>query len=136
MTEGPDQTDTGEHKISHREPRQSVFLSTTLERFGSAETTKHRVRDLSSQGMRIDLAAGLQIGATVLVAVGQLEAVGATIVWVKEGYAGVQFAKAIDPDQARGKAAVRRTADIVPNKQEQRGATAGWVADLNSPYRK
>ena len=86
--------------------------------------------------MRIDLAAGLQIGATVLVAVGQLEAVGATIVWVKEGYAGVQFAKAIDPDQARGKAAVRRTADIVPNKQEQRGATAGWVADLNSPYRK
>lgn len=136
MTDGPDRTSEGEHTTSQREPRQSVFLSTTLERFGSAARTKHRVRDLSSQGMRIDLADGLQAGATVLVAVGQLEAVGATIVWVKDGSAGVKFAKPIDPDQARGKAAVRRKADIAPNQQKQRGATAGWVADLNSPYRK
>jgi hypothetical protein len=136
MTEGPDRTEARDHTTSQREPRQSVFLSTTLERFGSAETTKHRVRDLSSQGMRIDLAAGLQVGATVLVAVGQLEAVGATIVWVKDGSAGVKFAKTIDPDQARGKAAVRPKTHTATNQQKQLGVTAGWVADLNNPYRK
>lgn len=43
--------------------------------------------------MPIDQAGGLQVGATVLVTVGQLEAVDATIVWIKEGAAGVKFAK-------------------------------------------
>lgn len=136
MTEGPDQTEADDHATSQREPRQSVFLSTTLERFGSAEMTKHRVRDLSSRGMRIDQAAGLQVGATVLVAVGQIDAVGATIVWIKEGSAGVKFAKSIDPDESRGKAAVRPKANILPGQKKQRGATAGWVADLDNPYRK
>ena len=93
MSEGPDQTEAESYPILQREPRQSVFLSATLDRFGSADTTKHRVRDLSGQGMRIDQAGGLQVGATVLVTVGQLEAVGATIVWIKEGAAGVKFAK-------------------------------------------
>lgn len=136
MTEGPDRTEVDDHAPAQREPRQSVFLSATLERFGSAETTKHRVRDLSPQGMRIEQAAGLQVGATVLVAVGQLEAVGSTIVWIKEGSAGVKFAKAIDPDQARGKAVVRPKATILPRLEKQRGATTGWVADLDNPYRK
>ena len=136
MTEGSDRTEVDDHAPAQREPRQSVLLSATLERFGSAETTKHRVRDLSPQGMRIEQAAGLQIGATVLVAVGQLEAVGSTIVWIKEGSAGVKFAKAIDPDQARGKAAVRPKAHILPRLGKQRGATTGWVADLDNPYRK
>ena len=135
MTEGSDRTEVDDHAPAQREPRQSVLLSATLERFGSAETTKHRVRDLSPQGMRIEQAAGLQVGATVLVAVGQLEAVGSTIVWIKEGSAGVKFAKAIDPDQARGKA-VRPKANILPRLGKQRGATTGWVADLDNPYRK
>jgi hypothetical protein len=93
MIEGPNQTEAESYPISQREPRQSAFLSATLDRFRSADTMKHRVRDLSGQGMRIDQAAGLQGGATVLVTVGQLEAVGATIVWIKEGAAGVKFAK-------------------------------------------
>lgn len=136
MTEGPDRAEADDHATSQREPRQSVFLSATLERFGSAETTKHRVRDLSPQGMRIDQAASLKVGATVLVAVGQLEAVGATIVWVKEGSAGLRFARTVDPDRARGKAAVRPKASVLPGQERQRGATAGWVADLGDPYRK
>lgn len=119
-----------------REPRQSVLLSATLERFGSAETTKHRVRDLSPHGMRIDQTAGLHLRATVLVTVGQLKAVGATIAWIKEGAAGVKFAKAIDPDRARGKAALRTEASTLAHPVKQRGATVGWVADLDNPYRK
>jgi hypothetical protein len=136
MTEGPDETEAESYALSQREPRQSVFLSATLDRFGSVDTTKHRVRDLSGQGMRIDQAGGLRVGATVLVTVGQLEAVGATIVWIKEGAAGVKFAKGIDPDQARGNAAVRTKANILPHPEKQRGALAGWVADLDNPYRR
>lgn len=136
MTEGPNRTEADDGATAQREPRQSVLLSTTLERFGSAEATKHRVRDLSSQGMRIDQAAGLKVGATVLVAIGQLEAVGATIVWIKDGSAGLKFGKTVDPDQARGKAVVRSKVSIVPRQEQQLGATAGWVAGLDDPYRK
>lgn len=136
MTEGPHRAEADDHAPPQREPRQSVFLSATLERFGSVGTTKHRVRDLSPQGMRIDQTTSLQVGATVLVTVGQLEAVGATIVWLKEGSAGLRFARTVDPDQARGKAVVRPAADILPRPERQRGATAGWVAGLGDPYRK
>jgi hypothetical protein len=136
MTGGPYLTKSGDHATGEREPRQSVFLSAIIERLGSVETTKHRVRDLSPKGMRIDQTVGLRVGATVLVSIGQLEAVGATVVWIKEGFAGLRFAKALDPDQARGKAAVRPKASIVPRQEGQRGATMGWVAELDDPYRK
>jgi len=120
--------------LVERPERQSVFLGTTLERFGSSQATRHRVRDLSPYGMRIDQADGLQKGATVLVAVGVLTAVGATVRWVKDGQAGLQFATRIDPDQARSKAA------IAPKKTDGRGTaragtpTAGWLPDLADPY--
>ncbi|WP_353434481.1 PilZ domain-containing protein [Sphingomonas faeni] len=136
MADGPPTTKSGDHATAPREPRQSVFLSATLERFGSAEVTKHRVRDLSPQGMRIDQTAGLRVGATVLVSIGQLEAVGAMVVWIKDGFAGLRFATTVDPDKARGRAAVRPKASMIPRREEQRGATMGWVADLNDPYRK
>jgi hypothetical protein len=136
MTEYPDRTDADDYATSPREPRQSVFLSATLERFGSAYLTKHRVRDLSPKGMRIDQASDLQVGATVIVAIGHLEAIGATIVWVKRASAGVKFAKAVDPDQARGSASVQPKNSNSPRQVRQSGATAGWVSDLNDPYRK
>jgi hypothetical protein len=136
MTDGPDQTESDDRAAAQREPRQSVFLTSTLERFGSAETTKHRVRDLSSKGMRINSTAGLKVGATVLVSIGLLETVGATIVWIKGDSAGLRFAKAVDPDQARGKAAVRPKAGVSPGQERQGGATIGWVANLDDPYRK
>lgn len=118
-----------------RAPRNSVFLSATVERFGGGAPTKHRVRDLSTGGVRIDQAANLQAGATVLVTVGALEAVGATVVWVRDGAAGLAFAHPVDPDAARAKAAVAprpatrpSAAGVVP--------TAGWVPNLQNPYRK
>lgn len=136
MTDGVDPTEAGDRVNAQREPRQSVFLSTSLERAGSAETTQHRVRDLSPKGMRIDQAAGLQVGATVLVAIGRLEAVGATVVWVKEDAAGLRFAETVDPYLARGKSAVRPKASVLPRRDIPPGATAGWVADLDDAYRK
>jgi hypothetical protein len=123
----------GEETQRPREPRHSVFLSALVEPFGKAAPSRHRVRDLSSGGVRIDQAGDLRPGATVLVTVGALEAVGATVVWVRDGTAGLKFANPIRPEDARAKAAVapRRERDPKPA-----GPTAGWVPNLNNPYRR
>jgi hypothetical protein len=134
MTSDPEPTNDASRQA--RQPRQSVFLNATLERFGGGAATKHRVRDLSVGGMRIDQAVGLQAGATVVVTVGNLQAVGATVAWVRDGWAGLKFAVPIDPDQARSKAAVApKVADPIPKPASGIVPTAGWIKDLNSPYR-
>ena len=115
-----------------------MFLNATIECFGAGVPTNHRVRDLSAGGIRVDQATHLRVGATVLISVGALEAVGATVKWVKDGFAGLAFAKAIDPERARTRAA------IAPRSGPARPAVkasatipgAGWVADLRSPYRR
>lgn len=120
-----------------RAPRHSVFLSATVEHFGGKKPTRHRVRDLSTGGLRIDQAAGFREGATVLVSVGALDAVGATVVWTRDSLAGLKFVEPIDPEAARAKAAVApqpfrgQSRDLSVN-----APTAGWVPNLNSPYRR
>lgn len=119
-----------------RAPRHNVLLSALVERFGGAPATRHRVRDLSTGGVRIDQAGSIQAGATVLVTVGALEAVGATVVWVRDGWAGLKFAQPINPDDARAKTMIApRSASVAP--QEAPGATpaAGWMRDLRDAYR-
>lgn len=123
--------------LSPRAPRHSVMLSATVERFGSARATKHRVRDLSTGGVRIDQAEALTAGATVLVTVGALEAVGATVVWVHEGSAGLKFAHPINPDDARAKTAIPSRPPAAPARTTGAAApTAGWMPNLSNPYRK
>lgn len=117
-----------------RMPRQQVLLGAEICGFGGGAPTKHRVKDLSVAGAKVDRAGMLRPGATVLVSVGVLKAIGATVVWVKDDLAGLRFAETIDPDAARSKAI------IAPPKPRpalaiDRGATAGWIRDLNSPYR-
>jgi hypothetical protein len=120
-----------------REPRDSVMLSATVERFGAGAPTRHRVRDLSTGGVRIDQAIGLHTGATVLVSIGALQAVGATVVWVEKGSAGLRFLEPINPDDARAKAAIApRPVGGPPSDVLPKAPTAGWVRDLNNPYRK
>jgi hypothetical protein len=121
-----------------RSERHSVMLSATIEHFGALGiSTKHRVRDLSTGGVRIDGAADFRPGATVLVTVGALESVGATVVWVKDGWAGLKFAQPVDPDQARAKAAIAPPRAGAPiHKPAVTTPSAGWITDLDSPYRK
>ena len=90
-----------------REPRHSVLLSATVERFGKLQTTLHRIRNLSSGGVCIGTAAAFQRGETILVSVGSLKAVGGTVRWVEKDLAGILFAQAIDVDAARAKTMIR-----------------------------
>jgi hypothetical protein len=115
------------------------MLIATVEHFAGQVATRHRVRDLSPGGIRIDNAAGLRPGATVLISVGALEAVGATIKWVREGFAGLAFAEQINPDEARKKAAIAPSAtrSLKANVLGAPSApSAGWVEDMRNPYRK
>lgn len=133
----PDVTDvSAERDLDPRAPRDSVMLSALIERFGGGAPTRHRVRDLSSGGVRIDQAAALPVGATVLVTIGSLEAVGATVAWVKGEAAGLKFAAPIEPADARAKAAVAPRARQEPSPAGLRVPTAGWIRDLNNPYRR
>ena len=87
-----------------RESRESVFLSATVTQFGQAAPSKHRVRNLSANGACIDQAAALKAGQTVLLEVGTLEEVGATVRWVTGDLAGLQFAHAIALTDAKARA--------------------------------
>lgn len=109
------------------------MLGALVERFGGGEPTKHRVRDLSAGGMRIDQAGSMRRGATVLVTVGSLQAIGATVVWVKDGSAGLSFAEMINPDDAKSKVAVAPRPAAPP---AQGAPTAGWTHDLRDPYNR
>ena len=124
--------DAGHDELAPRQPRQNVLLGAEIRGFGPGAPTKHRIRDLSSTGARVDRAGSLKVGSTVLVSVGVLEQVGATVIWVRDDLAGLKFAESIDPDAARSKAIVAPAAKSEPRHD----ASAGWVADLNNPYRK
>ena len=129
--------DSPDDGLSARAPRHSVMLSAIVERFGGGAPTRHRVRDLSTGGVRIDQATGIPVGATVLVTVGALQSVGATVVWAKDGSAGLKFAQPINPDDARAKAAIGpRPVERGARDAIGTAPTAGWIHDLNNPYRK
>lgn len=121
--------------LTPRMPRQQVLLGAEICGFGGGVPSKHRVKDLSASGARIDRAGTLRPGATVLVSVGVLKAVGATVIWVRDDLAGLRFAETIDPDAARSKAIIAPPRPA-PVASIDRGVSAGWIKDLNSPYRR
>lgn len=116
------------------------MLMAMVEQFGGKAATKHRVRDLSVSGIRIDNAAGLRPGTTILISVGALQAIGATVQWVRNGFAGIAFAELIDPVDAHKKAAIAPTVPAKPVTMETPRVvpppTAGWIEELRNPYRK
>ncbi|MBC9033719.1 PilZ domain-containing protein [Sphingomonas sp. JC676] len=126
-----------------REERSNVLLGAQIAGFGGGSPTHHRIRNLSTGGARVDRAGSLQVGATVLVSVGGLQEVGATVVWVKNDVAGLRFVETIDPDAARSNTflSLRSQRSDKPSNAERHTPVAdpmraGWVADLNNPYRK
>lgn len=92
-----------------REIRESVLLAAEVSRFGKPAVTKHRLRNLSPNGAKLDKAVALRRGETILIAVGSLPAIGATVMWVDHGEAGVKFFETIDPATAMSKTIVKTT---------------------------
>ena len=110
--------------LQPREPRESVFLSGLVTRFGQGAPTRHRIRNLSPRGACLDQAEPLRQGQTVLLDVGVLAEVGATVVWVKDGLAGLKFAHHIEIGAAK-------------TRPKPAHVTEGWGADpWKSPLRR
>lgn len=92
-----------EAEVEPREQRESVFLSASVTRFGEPLPTRHRVRNLSINGACIDQAAMLRQRQTILIDVGVLAEVGATIMWVVGDLAGLKFAHPIAIGSAKSR---------------------------------
>jgi hypothetical protein len=137
---------TASPEESPRKKRQHVLLGAGISRPDGSQPTRHRIKDLSTTGALVDHAGDLEPHAAVLITVGALEAIAATVIWVKGTVAGVQFAVPIDPDAARSKSLVSSASPPAPGLKTpvfRPGVTesypqpaAGWVHDLANPYRK
>ena len=57
---GPVSSDSTTHELQPRAERHRVMLGALIERFGHGGATRHRVRDLSTTGVRVDQAERLQ----------------------------------------------------------------------------
>ena len=90
-------------ELKPREARESVYLSAVVTHFGATEPTRHRVRNLSDHGVCIDQAGALRKGQTVLIDVGEIEELGATVQWVAGGVAGLKLAHAIQRTSAKSR---------------------------------
>jgi|UniRef100_UPI0035C9702C hypothetical protein len=122
-----------------REARESVLLAAEVGRFGNSAATLHRIRNLSPNGARIDKAAALRPGETILITVGSLAAIGATVRWVAQDNAGIRFFETIDLVAARSKTIMKTAAaspTLAPTKPtpERDAQLAGWLAALESAY--
>jgi hypothetical protein len=121
-----------------RATRTSVMLIALVEQGHAA--TSHRVRDLSVGGARIDNAATLTAGGTVSISVGALRAIGATVRWARNGFAGLAFAEPIILEEAHTKALITRARTAEPldtlNCEVTRVPTAGWIEQIRNPYRR
>ena len=95
-----------DRKHQAREHRHSVFLSAQVERFGKFGLTEHRVRNISPRGACIDDAADFVRGQTLVVSIGALDSVGATVRWVTGTLAGFRFAQPVDIDAALVRTAI------------------------------
>lgn len=119
-----------------RMTRAKVMLRAIIERRGQGAPTTHRVRDLSVQGMCVDQANDLPVGGTVLISVGALQSIEASVLWSRDGLAGLKFADPIDLNDARAKTAITAQSPAAEPPASEKGPTAGWMADLKNPYLK
>ena len=103
------------------------MLSAEVFRVDRDGASQHRVTNISETGVCITQAGDLVAGRTVVVvAIGSIAPTPANVAWVRSGLAGLSFQKPIDVPAAR-----RRRANGVALP----APAAGWLAELNSPYK-
>ena len=112
--------------LAERPRRDSVILNARVESSGGI--TECRVRNLSETGACIDNNAGLRPDERVLVTMGTLHHVEATVRWIEGGRTGLHFEGAkIDIAAAR-----RPRGTVAPASRN----VAGWLDNMHNPYRR
>ena len=110
-----------------RATRTSVMLSADVFRVNHDRSSQHRVTNISVTGVCLAQAGDLVSGTVVVVAIGSIAPTAADVVWVRSGLAGLAFQKPIDVSEARRRRAAGNTL---------RPPAAGWLTDLNNPYKR
>lgn len=110
---------------SPRPARTSVMLRAEIFREGTRDATQHRVLNLSATGLCVAARDEFTPDSAVAVSIGQVEHAAADVVWVRAGKAGLRFREPLDVAAARRP----RVGDAALPP------AAGWMAELNSPYR-
>jgi hypothetical protein len=110
-----------------RARRSSVMLKAEVATSLGVRTT-HRVRNLSATGAQVDQAETIQSEAGVLLCLGTLDPIPATIIWTTGTRAGLAFADPIDVDDPRIKMALKGRSSVV-------APSAGWAAKMVDRYR-
>ena len=106
---------------SPREKRNSVIVRAIV-MTPDGKSRESRVRNLSRHGACMEHHGDLTAGMTVMLHLGSMPDLMATVRWIGERLAGLSFAEDIDLDEARKP----RGVGVVPR--------VGWIADLNNPY--
>lgn len=78
-------------------PRHEVSIATTLSYDG--QETSVELRDISTEGAKLALAAALDIGAAVQLRLPDKSRIPATVRWTRDGHAGLRFAADLPEDQ-------------------------------------
>ena len=111
---------------AERSRRDSVILNARVET--SDRVVECRVRNLSETGACIDNPAELAPGDRLLITMGMVHHVEATVRWASGGRAGLHFEGAtVDIAAAR-----RPRGTVVPASRN----VAGWLDNMYSPYRR
>lgn len=134
----PSAADISAQILSPRAQRASVMLGAMIEYGNGKEPTKHRVRDISAGGIRIDGAHEMQAGTEVTVSIGLLQAIAGSVKWTRQGLAGIAFNEMIDPSEARKRPG--DTSNVVTSQIRESDKvsvpSAGWAGEMRNPYRK
>jgi len=112
-----------ENDKAEREKRSAVIVRAVVTTPGH-DDAERRVRNLSRSGACIDHGGELATGMTVLLQMGTIVGLPASVMWVTDTLAGLQFAERIDLEEARKP----RGTGAVPK--------AGWMADIQHAYRR
>ncbi|MGN7161796.1 PilZ domain-containing protein [Sphingomonas sp. SAFR-052] len=111
---------------AERSRRDSVILNARIETpDGMVEC---RVRNLSQTGACIDNVGNLRAGDRVLVTMGMVHHVEASVRWANGGRAGLHF-EGVEIDIAAARRP-RGTVSAAPRN------VAGWLDNMYSPYRR
>jgi|CoawatStandDraft_6_1074263.scaffolds.fasta_scaffold04374_3 hypothetical protein len=93
--------DGAEGSIKRNLARDSLFLGTTLTFANGSPPREVRVRNLSEEGMMIDLVRAVPVGTIVGATLRGNGDVTGRIAWCEQGRAGIKFDAPIDPKLAR-----------------------------------